>query len=283
MSKRNAEILLAIISMTWGMAYLLMKLGVETIGPFNLIALRFGIAFLITAALFWKKLKEINTKLIGYSALLGVLIFMVFTTVMFGLESTTASEAGFLCSTTVVFIPLLRCAITQKRPGRSVVISVVVSFTGIGLLTLGSTINLNLGSFLCLLSALLYAIYMVVTHFLTQKENPLLIGIFQLGFAAFLGLLFSLLFEQPSLPHTDQEWVAVLGLAFICSAFGFVMQPVAQKYTTPERAGILYSLEPVSAALLGFLFLQEVLPVRGYIGATMILISCFIQDLTIDA
>ena len=50
---------------------------------------------------------------------------------------------------------------------------------------------------------------------------------------------------------------AVLGLALLCTAYGFILRPVAQKYTTPEHVGFLFSLEPVFSAIFGFLFLRE--------------------------
>jgi len=56
----------------------------------------------------------------------------------------------------------------------------------------------------------------------------------------------------------------------ICSAYGFVVQPIAQRYASPEKIGLIFSLEPVFSAILSYLFLHEVLNVKGYIGATLI-------------
>ena len=61
-----------------------------------------------------------------------------------------------------------------------------------------------------------------------------------------------------------------MGLGLICSAYGFVVQPIAQRYTTAENIGLIFSLEPVFSALLSYLFLHEILALRGYIGAAMI-------------
>jgi len=46
-----------------------------------------------------------------------------------------------------------------------------------------------------------------------------------------------ILLEKPSLPATPLQWVAIC-LGLICSTYGFVVQPIAQKYTTPERIKI---------------------------------------------
>jgi len=153
---------------------------------------------------------------------------------------------------------------------------------GIGLLTIKDTFEIETASILCLFGAFLYAIHIIVTNTLTKKSDALLLGIFQLGFAALYGAVFSFILETPSLPATTVEWIAVLGLALICSAFGFVVQPIAQQYTTPERTGILFALEPVSSALCGFLFLQEILKLEGYIGAFLVLCGVFISAIKAD-
>ena len=51
------------------------------------------------------------------------------------------------------------------------------------------------------------------------------------------------------------------------------VKPTAQKYTTPTHTGLIFSLEPVFAALFAFIFVGETLPVKGYLGAILILVG----------
>ena len=50
--------MLALVAMAWGSSYLLMKIGLDGIPPFCIIALRFGIAFIAVSFLFFKKFKK---------------------------------------------------------------------------------------------------------------------------------------------------------------------------------------------------------------------------------
>ncbi|MEO3946368.1 DMT family transporter [Gorillibacterium sp. CAU 1737] len=279
MSQKKADILLALISMAWGSSYLLMKLGLGHMGPFTLIALRFGIAFLLTALLFRRRVMHADWRTIRYGALLGLLLFGLFAFLMFGLRSTSASMAGFLTSATVVFVPLLQTLITRRKPELPVAGGATLALVGIGLLSLNGRLTLTGGAVLCLAGAFAYAWQIIVTNRLTHKADGLLLGIFQLGFAALYGWIGSLLFEHPALPASREEWLAVLGLAIICSAFGFVLQPVAQKHTTPERTSLLFALEPVFTALFAWFFLQERLQGRGYLGAALILAGVVISGI----
>jgi len=75
------------------------------------------------------------------------------------------------------------------------------------------------------------------------------------------------------------DWMVILELAVLCSAVGYVAQTIVQKYTTPERTGLIFSLESVFAAVFGFFVLHEVLPVTGYIGTILILCGVVIAVL----
>lgn len=277
MKPLKADFLILMITLCWGSSYIFMKLGLNSIEEFNLIALRCGFAFLLSAALFHKSLRHTDLKTLKYAALLGLLLFGVFTGIMFGLKTTTTSNAGFLISLTVIFVPLIYVTVFKKKLKLSLVIGVCLAIIGIGFLTLNSELRIYPGDFLCIMGALLYAIHILITDSAAKTTNTLNLGILQLGFAGAYGLFFSFLFETPKLPNTSEGWVAVLVLSIVCSAFGYVVQPLAQKYTTPIRTGLIFSLEPLFAALFGFVFINEILPFKGYIGAALVLLGVLVS------
>lgn len=277
MKPLKADFLILMITLCWGSSYIFMKLGLNSIEEFNLIALRCGFAFLLSAALFHKSLRQTDLKTLKYAALLGLLLFGVFTGIMFGLKTTTTSNAGFLISLTVIFVPLIYVTVFKKKLKLSLVIGVCLAIIGIGFLTLNSELRIYPGDFLCIMGALLYAIHILITDSAAKTTNTLNLGILQLGFAGAYGLFFSFLFETPKLPNTSEGWVAVLVLSIVCSAFGYVVQPLAQKYTTPIRTGLIFSLEPLFAALFGFVFINEILPFKGYIGAALVLLGVLVS------
>ncbi|WP_333859498.1 DMT family transporter [Clostridium sp.] len=278
-SQRKADLIIALITIAWGSSYLFMKMGLDSIDVFNLVALRFGIAFLLTAPIFYKKLCNIDKKTLLYGGILGAALFCVLSTLMFGLKTTSASSAGFLAGTTVIFVPLLQIIIHGKKPTLPITAGVFLTIIGIGLLTIDITFQLDKKSLLCVLAAFIYAGQILLTSYFSKMVDPLALGVLQLGFAGIFGLLFSFIFEQPRLPANSVEWLAVLSLSVVCSAFGFILQPVAQKYTTPERTGILFSLEPVFSAIFGFIFLHEVLKVQGYLGAILVFSGVIISGI----
>ena len=280
MNSRKAEFLMASVALAWGSSYLLMKLGLDGIGPYNLIAMRFGIAFFVMSLLFLPRYRQMTVPTFFRGIGMGVILFLIFYGMVNGVNHTTASTAGFLTSTTVVIVPVLECLIKKTPPSKTIVISITVAITGLFLLTAKDGISLDLGAIYCLTGALFYAIYIIVTDKVAKGSDAFLISVFQLGVASLLGTVFMCLLETPSLPQTPVQWGAIIGLGLICSAYGFVVQPIAQRYASPEKIGLIFSLEPVFSALLSYIFLHEILGMQGYIGAALIFAAVIFTELS---
>lgn len=281
MSKKAAVFLMMTVSLAWGSSYLLMKIGLEGIDPFNLIGLRFGIAFLVMIALFFKKPKNIDRTILKYGFLMGLLLFPVFIGLVFGVKRTSASTAGFLASTTVILVPLFEGIIFKKIPHFSVIISALVAMIGLYFITVQDAIQLGLGAPFCIGAAACYAVYIIVVGKITKRfpaSEVFSMSIIQLGVVSALGWLATCLFEKPTLPTSSNQLIAIILLGIVCSAYGFVAQPIAQKSLNPSEVGIIFSLEPLFSAALSFLVLGELLSGKEILGACLILSGVIVSQ-----
>ena len=73
--------------------------------------------------------------------------------------------------------------------------------------------------------------------------------------------------ETPRLPGSGPIWGAVAFLAVFCTGLAFIVQTLAQQYTSASHVGVIFTLEPVFAGIVAFLFAGEVLTPRAYVGA----------------
>lgn len=282
MKPLKADLMILFITICWGSSYLFMKMGLDSLGEFNLIALRFGLAFILAGVIFLPRLRQVNVKTIQYAMLLGFILFIMFTALTFGLKTTTTSNAGFLVSLTVVFVPLLHTFLFRKKIENKVVVSIVLALTGIALLTIKLPFTFKIGDLFCIAAALCYALHINMVSTAAQKVDTLSLGILQLGFTGLYAFVSSLLFEAPVWPSTTNSWMAVLVLSVVCTAVGFIVQTIAQKYTTATRTGLVFSLEPVFAALVGFWFAHEVLNSNQYLGAALVFLSVVISSVNVN-
>ena len=73
---------MASVSLAWGSSYLLMKVCLNSIAPFNLIALRFGIAFVCMTVVFFSRFRRLNRKTFGKGVLMGAFFYAIYILVL---------------------------------------------------------------------------------------------------------------------------------------------------------------------------------------------------------
>ena len=279
MSKRAAEWLLAAVIFARSTSLLFAKVGLESISPLNLLAVRFCLAFAALCVIFWKKLRHVTKTDLLHGMILGGVFFAVMTCETFALTRTHASTVSFLVNTAIVIVPLLEALLRRRAPDHRTLLCAAVTLAGVGFLTLkGGFAGFGLGEALCLLEACLYAGGIILTGKFSQKGDTILLGMFQIGFLGLFAAIVSPLVGTPHLPQNATEWGVILALALVCSCFGFTFQPVAQRYTTADRAAQLCAINPLSTAVLSAIFLRERMGVQGIIGPALILLGIVLHN-----
>ena len=178
MSTKKANLILTTCSMAWGTSYIFMKLGIEGLSPLMLMALRTGIAFLILVLIFFKRLLNVNKRLLLYSAITGFLLFTNLTPILYGLNTITASQSGFILSTTVVLVPVIHAVISRRLPAHHVRLGIIIVLIGMVLINGGDIFAVKPGTLLCMLSAFSYSINIVLNSYFTRQVDPLALGLY---------------------------------------------------------------------------------------------------------
>ncbi|WP_313340327.1 DMT family transporter, partial [Sedimentibacter sp.] len=93
-----------------------------------------------------------------------------------------------------------------------------------------------------------------------------------------LNLFLAFIFEKPHFPTTPNIWASVLFLSIICTGVAFIVQAIAQQYTSASHVGVIFSLETVFAGIVAYIFAHEVLTLKSYIGAGLMILSLFIME-----
>ena len=281
--------MLILVTLCWGVSYYLMDLCLVDMDPFTLNAHRFLGAFGIAAVLSWNKIKTVNKITLKYSVMVGIALVFVYIGATFGVKYTSLSNSGFLCAMTVVFTPLIARIFLKQKQDSKVVLAVIMCFIGIALLTLKDDFSINTenlkGDLLCLMCAFAYTIDLLLTEKAVAHEevNAYQLGVFQLGVTGVCNLVLAIILEEPHFPTTPGVWAAVLFLAIFCTGVAFVVQPIAQQYTTASHTGVIFALEPVFAAIVAVIFANEILSMKSYFGAVLMMASIFVMELDFKA
>lgn len=279
MNKQKATLLAFTVPLAWGTSYIFMAYLMDGIPPVTIVALRTGIAFLVMFALFFPRVRRPGLQTLKAGAICGGLLAAVFLCLLLGVRYTSASETGFLQSTTVIMVPVITAILRKRMPEGKIVVGVAVVTAGLLLLN-GGVGQFSAGSGIMLFSAFVYAVHIVVSKSFVEQVDSVSLGIWQMFFACVYASAAAFLFETPALPQTGIQWGSLLGLTLICSAYGFVMQAYVQKFVSAETTGFMFSLEPVFTAVFAFVFLGERLDFVRYAGALLILLGVMCANLS---
>lgn len=271
LSERGSELLMTAVILARSTSFVVSKLAVASLSPFNILAVRFLTAFLILLLLFHRRLTRLTGRVLRNGVLLGLVYTAVMGCEMLGLRTAESSLASLIENSAFILVPFLEIAFLRRFPGRAVVIGIGLAFAGLLVLHLGPGAVVDRSCLFFLGGMAFYALAIFLTGIFAREGEPLLVGIFQIGTMGVVSLLVSLLFEDFRLPASGAEWGMILFLTLVCSVFGFTLQPVAQRSLPADRAGMFSALNPVGAVFWGFLFLGEALTPAKLAGAALIL------------
>lgn len=281
----KADLMLVLVTLCWGISYYLTDLCLREMESFNLNALRFLGAFAVAALVAFPKLKGVNKTTLKYAFLIGLSLVFAYTGVTFGVMYTSLSNSGFLCALTVVFTPILSFFIKKQKPEKKMLAIVIVCFVGIALMSLNEQLKPALGDIFCLMCAFAYAVDLLITEAAVAKEevDAFQLGVFQLGFTGLFMLILSFIFEDPVLPSSSAAWGSVIFLAVFCTGIAFIVQTIAQQYTSAVHVGVIFTLEPVFAGVVAFFLAGEILLPRAYFGAFLLVAGLLLMEIDLKA
>ena len=276
---------IAIVSI-WGITFVSTKvLLIEGLNPADIIVYRFLLAYVGICIvsrpfkLFASSLKdEIICLLAGFFG--GALYFI---TENIALEFTNVSNVALICGTTPLLTMLIQYYIIKRiKPKRRILIGSLITLAGVGAVIFNTNFVLKLnpiGDLLCLLSALSWTLYTLITKYLSDKYNALFIarktfiyGIITLApiFIFQPMTISSEIFLQPNI------WMQLLFLGGIGSCACFVLwNKCMRKLDTVILSNYIY-LVPVVSIVSSNLILGEMLNFVIVIGTILVIAGMYL-------
>ncbi|MDX2444790.1 MAG: DMT family transporter [Bacteroidales bacterium] len=276
-----------LITFIWGIEFVLIHNAIEFLDPHSFNAVRFGIAalFIALCTVVKKKFKGFNKDIILNGCFLGLLLYLGFTFQTMGLLYTTVSNCGFITSLSVILVPLI-ALILLKEPFQLLTgVGIGGAATGLYLLTASGETPFNYGDLLTLIGAIGFALHIIYTGKLGRKHEILKLTLIQLSTVSILSLGSVLAFEGVNgLPHLSVMgkpivMVAILIAAILGTGIALMIQTFAQSHLTSTRVALIFTMEPVFAALTAFLVLNESLSDVAGLGALMIIGGIIISEI----
>ncbi len=319
MSKERAfqlrqSLLLLVTALIWGFAFAAQSVGMDYIGPFTLIAVRFplGALTLLPVILAQEKKRRKSAALSGGAQgqsritpagsgaegaadgktagglamsggvlvrggiLCGLALGSASILQQHGIARTTVGKAGFLTAMYIVIVPILG-VFTGKKLRPLILVCVVIACAGIYFLSMPEgSLSLQPGDALCLASAFLFAVQIMLVDHYTALADGVRLSAIQFLTVSVMGAVLMMIFEHPDPAAIFSAAIPLLYLGVLSSGVGYTLQVIGQRGLNPTVASLIMSLESTFAVLAGFLILHQSLSLRelggcGLMAAAIIL------------
>lgn len=294
MKKFISEGALIFTTLLWGVTFVVIKLALTDVSPLLFVSLRFSIAAIIMLPFVFGILKASKKEILVGGVILGLLNFAGYATQTVGLNFTSATKSGFITGTFVVFTPVLQLIIEKRIPKKENVFGILLVLFGLILLSSkGTSIfdvfseigqNFNIGDFFTLLCAIAFAGYIVYLDIISHKIDYKLLVFVQIAVTGICSWVFTYILsvsglEKFSFSLNTTVMFSVFYTAILATILATSLQTKYQKYVTPTKAAIIFSLEPIFAAFFAFFIINEKISGFGFVGCIFIFTGLLVSEL----
>lgn len=272
------ELALVGVTAIWGSTFLIVHTAMEYSGPGFFVGLRFVVAGLVAALLFWRELRGMSWRDLGAGVSIGAMIWLGYGLQTIGLQSISSTTSAFITALYVPLVPILQWLVFKKAPKLFTIIGVSLAFVGLVLVAgPGADVSFNVGTLLTIVSTLPIAVEIILISWFAGRINLGRVTVVQLLAAGLLSFASMPLLGE-SIPAFNWVWVAAaFGLGMASMLIQLTMN-WAQRTVSPTRATIIYAAEPVWAGLFGY-FAGDRMTALGLLGSASIVGGVLVSEL----
>ncbi len=297
MNARDWALLVA-LSIIWGGSFFFNEVLLEALQPLTVVLGRVGIAALALWAIVGAQGLAVPRARSTWRdfVVMGLLNNVVpFALIVWGQSQITGGLASILNATTPLFTVLLANVLTQdERLSSNKLIGVLLGLTGVALLigvdalrgigvtldeAVGETVQSSAWGQVAVLGAALSYAFAVIYGRRFRGLPPVVTSTGVLSAATLIMLPLALLIERPwTLSPTGATWAALLGLALLSTVVAYLIYYSLIAHAGATNASLVTLLIPLSAILLGAVFLGERLAWSDFAGMGLILAGLIFVD-----
>ena len=287
----KASIMLFATAIIWGLAFVAQAAGMEHLGPLSFTASRCFVAvvflyltykfFMMKSASYREEKFNMKRTLVGGS-ICGLVFTIAINLQQVSLIYTTAAKASFLTALYIVFIPVIGLFF-GRRPSVKIMLCIFLAMVGTYLLSIKGGLKINRGDLIVILSALVFAIHILLLTKYSTNTNAVLVSLVQFAVCGVISLVGALVLEDISMEAILKSQATILYVGILSSGVGFTIQLMALKDLEPVVASMICSLESVFGALFGWLILSQEMTEREIFGAIIIFLATIFAQVPIEA
>jgi drug/metabolite transporter (DMT)-like permease len=271
--------------MIWGTTFVAIKKISQLIDPYLLATLRSLLAVLVLFPILLLKKKEsfFNKQAIKYGFITGFILGGIYVVQTIGMQFTSSNHSAFISSSAVIMIPIILVLVGKQKLNLKQVGCILLIAIGLYFLT-NSNDNqpYNIGDTITFFGAIICALHIILSGHYVRKTDFLGLVFYQFLFSAlisFVGLTVNSTISHSKIVYSSEALTSLLYLGFFGTLICFFVTIWAQKYVSTITTAMIFSLEPVFAAMTSFILFNEKLPPSEVVGALIIISGLILFNL----
>lgn len=283
MNRLWLSFLLLLVTAIWGWTFVVVKQAIAAYGVISFLAVRFVIATLALGILVPRRIPR-RTLTLG--AGIGCILAPAYLFQTFGLNDTSPTNCGLITGLFVVCALLINRICYGIRLRLAVWCAVGVSLIGLFLLTGAGPSPPTLGDALTLGAAFCFGLQIVLLDRYAKGHDPAALTLMQLAVAAtiFVAAWPALAAVAPTAARfawpTSQVWFALAVTGILATAVGFYVQVLVQQHLSAVQTALILTLEPVFAAVFGYLLAEDRLIAIQLAGAALMVAAVTFSEVS---
>ena len=274
---RLAQIGLVFTTLAWGATFVLVKEGLNYAQPFTFGAYRFLIATICTTFLVRFQIFQLNKQELYGAILCGFFLFTGYAFQNFGLwenefyTATTPSKSAFITSISIIMVPIMLVITGIQKVSFRIWTAILLATIGLYLLLDPTGTGISLGDIFTFGCATSFAIHIILQDRYAKKGiHVTRFFLIQVVTVTTLSFICSFFFDtQP--PSWSPELInALLMTGIIATTIAILIMVWAQQILSPSQTALIFSLEPVFAAVFSWILIGELLGFWGWVGGFLV-------------
>lgn len=269
--------LLCVCVIVWGSNFIFGKILVEVFSPTLLTMLRllFIVLFLASLTLLKKQFNRINKSDLPSIIFLGIVgVFINQWSFFKGLQTADTTISALIIATAPILTGFLAATFLKEKLTVQTLGGSVVAIIGIYFVVAAgesASLHFDIGLLWIFVTMVTFSIMIIMTRFLSQRIDPLLITLYTNIVGFIVSVPFVFVFERPiQMNGQIADWVLLIVSAVVVHGMANLMWNQNIRYVDAAKASILSNLEPFVAMIMGFILLHKPITTIEIIGSFFI-------------
>ena len=231
-------------------------------------------AIILPFALYKKKLKLENIKMLLPMMVCGILFASDIAVWNISIQNSSATQATLLTNLSPIWVGVFSLLFLNFRPRKSFWLGTLIALTGMTVFVGVDTIlnlQLDFAFFLGILSGVLYALYILVSKSVLEKLEVITFITYSMIFSTIFLFFINYVFGEQFFGFSNKAWVSLFVQGIVCQLIAWLLISYSTQKMRATRVSLSLLSQAIFATILAALFVNEKITGIQMIGSVIIL------------